>query len=235
MLTLLSLQSIPSAGAAKLGNGSLIQFTTMTLVRKAHNFLRRLVQWYGPEPAKRHLWNDEFADGRWSCLEKTGDESVHLKVEKYADNGCILDLGCGPGTTSLELNPAAFSSYTGVDISNVAIEKARARAQETGRADCNEYCQADILTYEPARQYNVILYGDSIYYVPPRRIAAMLTRYSVYLSSRGVFIARIFDVSGTHRHILDIIESQCEIVEKYLNEQTHVCIIVFRPVLPNRI
>lgn len=162
-------------------------------------------------------------------MDQTGDESVHLQVEKYANNGGILDLGCGPGTTSIELNPAAYSFYTGVDISDVAVQKARRRAQEAGRAGRNEYCQSDILTYEPARQYDVILYGESIYYVPPRRIAAMLGRYSAHLTSGGVFIARMFDLSGERQRILDTIESHFDVVEKHLHEQTQVCVIVFRP------
>jgi SAM-dependent methyltransferase len=131
------------------------------------------------------------------------------------------------------LNLAAYSFYTGVDISDVAVQKAQRRAHEAGRGDRNEYCQADILTYEPARQYDVILYGESIYYVPSGRIAAMLARYSRYLTESGVFIARMFDVSGKRQHILNTIESHFDIVEKHINEKTQVCIIVFRPfVLP---
>jgi SAM-dependent methyltransferase len=201
----------------------------MHLAQKARNVLRGLVQRYGPEKAKRQLWNGEFSTGRWNCLDQSGDESVHLQMEKYANGGGVLDLGCGPGTTSLELNPAAYSFYTGVDISDVAVQKARARAQELGRADRHEYCQSDILTYVPTRQYDVILYGDSIYYVPPRRIASMLARYSTYLTKDGVFIARMFDVSGKRQHILDTIESHFDVVEKHLHEQTQVCVIVFRP------
>lgn len=202
----------------------------MRLAQKAQNVLRGLAQRYGPKSIKRYLWNGEFFTGRWNCLDQTGDDSVHLQVEKYANHGGILDLGCGPGTTSIELNLAAYSFYTGVDISDVAIQKARTRALEAGRADRNEYCQSDIFTYEPARQYDVILYGDSIYYIPPRRIAPMLSRYSTYLTKGGVFIARMFDVSGKRRRILDTIESHCDVVEKHLHEQTQVCIIVFRPV-----
>jgi SAM-dependent methyltransferase len=201
----------------------------MRLARKARNVLRGLVQRYGPESVKRHLWNGEFSTGRWNCLDKTGDQSAHPQVEKYANHGHILDLGCGPGTVGIELNPNAYSLYTGVDISDVAVQKARARAQEAGRADRNEYRQSDILTYAPARQYDVILYGDSIYYVPPRQVAPMLGRYSKCLTKGGVFIARMFDVSGKRRRILDTIESHFDVVEKRVYEQTQVCIIVFRP------
>jgi SAM-dependent methyltransferase len=197
--------------------------------KKTHNVFRSLVQRYGPEDAKRKLWNGEFASGHWKQLEAGGDESVHLLVERYASKGSILDLGCGPGTTGIELDPAAYSIYTGVDISDVAVLKARNRAQMAGRAERNQYLQSDILTYVPMRPYDVILYGESIYYVPVRRVAAMLDRYATYLTPGGVFVARFCEVTGKLREVLDIIEGHCQVAEKHLREQTRTCLIVFRP------
>lgn len=199
----------------------------MNLKQKTRNVYRMLVQKYGSEGAKRHLWNDEFTAGRWNCLDSTGEESIRDFVEKYANGGGILDLGCGSGTTGIELDPASYSFYAGVDISDVAIEKARTRALRAGGADRRKYFTADILTYVPDRQFDVILFGDSIYYIPLRRIVPMLSRYADYLTPTGVFAVRVFDVSGK-RQILDAIENNFVLVEKNLNEKTHVCNIVFR-------
>ncbi len=206
----------------------------MNIQRKARNVFRALVQSYGSERAKRRQWDDEYASGRWNYLDEIGELSVRSTVEKYASNGSILDLGCGSAASSNELNPAAYSTYTGVDISDVAVEMARARAQEAGRADQNEYCQSDILMYEPTRRYDIILFGDSIYYVPFRRIATMLKRYSQYLTPEGVFIARLCDVSGTHRQIVETIESHSKIIEKHVGGEMKTCIIVFRPLSEKR-
>src|SRR5207302_1316035 len=98
------------------------------LARKIRNLVRGLVQRYGPSRVKRHVWNREFSSGRWACLESTVGESIHSQVEKYANYGGVLDLGCGPGTISVELDPETYSFYTGVDISDVAIQKGRRRA-----------------------------------------------------------------------------------------------------------
>jgi SAM-dependent methyltransferase len=201
----------------------------MNLKRKAQNVLRMLVQRYGSERAKRNLWNEEFSAGKWNFLDATGEESVRSYVEKYAEHGAILDLGCGSGTTGIELDPASYTYYTGVDISDVAIEKAKTRAREAGVADRREHRSSDILTYVPERKYNVILFGDSIYYIPFARIASMLSRYAAYLTDNGVFVVRLFDVSGKRRQIVDIIESHSSVVERHQNEQTQVCNIVFRP------
>ncbi|GAC1679939.1 MAG: hypothetical protein PVS2B2_17970 [Candidatus Acidiferrum sp.] len=201
----------------------------MYVVQKAQNVLRSLIQRYGPPSVKRQLWNAEFRSGRWDSLNNSGDERAHLQIEKYANNGSILDLGCGPGTTGIELNLVAYQLYTGVDISDVAIVKARKRAEETRRADRNEYCQSDIVSYVPPRQYDVILYGDSIYYIPLARIPDMLARYSGYLKDGGVFIARLFDVRGKRQNILCAIEDNFQIVEKQHRAPTEACLITFRP------
>lgn len=204
----------------------------MTLITKARNSLRGLVQAYGPKPAKRLLWNREFSTGKWDFLDKTGDRSMQSKIEKHADNGHILDLGCGSGTTGIDLNPDRYISYTGVDISDVAIKRAKSRARQSGRQERNQYLEADIFTYVPNQLCDLILFGDSIYYIPHSQIRGLLKRYSEYLANRGVFLVRIHDVSGKHKRILEIIEEEYQVVEKDL--QTSVgatsCIIAFKPI-----
>ena len=202
-----------------------------TVTQKARNVFRGLVQRYGSGQTKRRLWNGEFSAGRWNFLDATGDESIHVKIEQYANNGHVLDLGCGTGTTGLELNPALYRFYTGVDVSDIAVQKAASRARDAGRENTNAYVQCDIETYVPARPCNVILFGESIYYIPSRKILDQLTRYSRHLTPDGVFLVRIFDVSARHRPILDIIEKNFSVVDKHLHpsQQGQVCVIVFRP------
>ncbi len=200
----------------------------MHFVQKVRNVFRGLLQRYGTQAMKRRLWDKEYASGRWSCLEGSGDRTVPALVEKYANLGNILDLGCGPGTTSLQFNPAAYTHYTGVDISDVAVEKARSRARGKNLAERNQYLQSDILAFEPSQRYDVILYGDSIYYIPQGQIAPMLTRYSQFLKSNGVFVARLFDISGKRHDILDRIQSNFEVAESH-TDSDGACLIVFRP------
>ncbi|WP_348260833.1 class I SAM-dependent methyltransferase [Telmatobacter sp. DSM 110680] len=199
----------------------------MKLNVKVENILRMLVQRYGSESAKRHLWNREFSSGKWNCLDNTGEESIGSYLEKYAKHGAILDLGCGTGATGIGLNTSSYSFYTGVDISDAAINKARTKAIEAGVADRREYCVADILTYVPKRQYNVICFGDSIYYIPFTKIVPMLSRYMPYLSETGVFAVRLFDSSGKLQHIINLIEGHYMVIEKHLSDQSHVCNIIF--------
>jgi SAM-dependent methyltransferase len=153
---------------------------------------------------------------------------VYGCIEKYANKGSILDLGCGSGSTGNELDATADGDYAGVDISDLANEMARRRAGENGRADKNNYLQADISDYVPTQQFNVILFRDSIYYVPRAKIKRMLDRYSQYLRERGVFTVRMCGVSGKDKTIVDTIESGFEVVEKDLSVQPNTVVIVFR-------
>lgn len=204
----------------------------MYVIKKARNVLRGLLQAYATENMKRDLWNIEFSEGRWNCLDVTQGDCVYEHIEKYANNGSILDLGCGSGNTANELDETKYRQYMGIDISDVAIDKAKRRSEGSGRTEKNRFLQSDISSYMPAQQYDVILFRDSIYYLPRHKIKRILDRYGKYLKGRGVFIVRIFNTSGKYRTIIDTIESSFKIVEKYFSDQTKTVVLVFGPEIP---
>jgi SAM-dependent methyltransferase len=199
------------------------------VARKVRNVLRRLVQGHGTVGMKRHLWNAEFARGRWDCLDTTPGDCIYPYVEQHANGGSILDLGCGSGSTGNELDATRYRHFVGVDISDVAVEKARRRTEASGRAGKNHYVQSDVLDYVPGRLFDVILFRDSIYYVPLPSIRTMLERYAKYLEERGVFIVRMADGSDAYGKVVDTIEAGFAVVEKYAFDQPKALVIVFRP------
>jgi len=196
---------------------------------KVINTLRGLLQRYGTENVKRRLWNHEYRQGRWNCLDSMAEDCVYTHIEKHARNGDILDLGCGPGAVGSELNDATYHSYTGVDICDVAIEKAKSGAEENRRADKNAYFQSDILTYIPNQCFDVIFFGDSIYYFSWQRITEILNRYSSNLKQDGVFIVRTWTLKDKHQLILHNIENAFNVLEKHSYADSQLVVIVFRP------
>jgi SAM-dependent methyltransferase len=153
---------------------------------------------------------------------------VYPYIGKYSNRGNILDLGCGSGSVGSELDVTAYRDYTGVDISDVAINEAKKRAEKSGRADRSQYFQSDIYSYVPNQEFDVILLRDSIYYVPHARILPMLDRYSKYLKKGGVFIVKMWSVRDKHKVFVDIIRSAFEIVESYSQDQPETNIFIFR-------
>jgi SAM-dependent methyltransferase len=137
------------------------------------------------------MWDAEYRSGRWRHCQETPGAPVYRFIEQYCVSGSILDLGCGAGNTGNELDVRRYREYTGVDISSVAIELADRRSAACGRSKKNRYIAADIETYVPCNRHDVILFRESLYYVPLVRIKPMLDRYRYYLSERGVFIVNI--------------------------------------------
>jgi len=195
-------------------------------LQKVRNVIRGLVQGYGTANTKKRLWDKEFASGKWNCLEHMDGDCLYPYIEKYANGGSILDLGCGPGATGNELNFESYSSYTGVDISEVALEKARESTDENYRSAKNEYIQADITRYLTTRTYDVIVFGDSIYYIPEWMIGVVLRRYTRNLNAGGVFVMRL---KGEYPGILAIVEDMFSVIEKQFPFGPEICILAFRP------
>ena len=187
------------------------------IVRKVSNVARGLKQGYGTEATKKRLWDSEYSRGRWDFLDRMPGDCVFPYVERYANQGSILDLGCGPGTTSLELKSDKYERYTGIDISAVAVDRAAKRARQAGRAGKNSYSQAEILRYVPDRQYDVILFGDSLPYIPTGQIPALLNRYAAFLTPSGVFISRIN--GRPYLPKMEVIDRHFEVIERQVFDQ----------------
>lgn len=201
----------------------------MQLQDKLRNTVRGLLQAYGTGRIKRRLWDTEFARGRWDCLDETQGDCVYPYVEKYAKRGSILDLGCGSGSTGVELLETAYTHYTGVDISEVAIDKARRRSDGSGHSGKHSYFQSDIFSYVPPDTYDVILFRDSIYYIPHGKIVGMLDRYKAYLRDTGVFVVRMASGSDKYSAIVSGIENHFEVIDRYACDEPQAVVLVFRP------
>jgi SAM-dependent methyltransferase len=196
--------------------------------KRVRNRVRGILLARGPESIKRSLWNMEFSGGKWNNLARTPGDCIYPPLQKYGQGGSILDLGCGSGNTGVELSAETYQDYTGVDISDVAVDIAKKRAEEDGRAEKNRYFACDISSYEPAQKFDVILFRDSIYYVAGPKLMGILERYSKSLKQGGVFIVRMWSARGTYKAIVDFLEANFEIVEKSVSGPSDTIVLVFR-------
>jgi SAM-dependent methyltransferase len=209
----------------------------MYIVDRTLTFVRGFIMSYGPSGIKKRLWDKEFTSTKWDFIDNTVGDCVYPYLEKYAQNGNILDLGCGPGNTANELAAEVYQSYIGVDISEAALAKAVRRSQESGRAGKNSFVNSDFLGYNPTQEFDIILFRESLYHVPYGQVIPILEKYSKHLKPSGVFIVRLY--AGDHRPgviktrvtaKLDLIKREFDIVEsRQFDLPALPNVMVFRP------
>jgi len=116
-----------------------------------------------PNSEQIRYWNEE-AGARWLEQQAQLDRLIQpfgaaaLVAAEIDDGQQILDVGCGCGTSTLALRQQTgeSGSVTGVDISAVMLDNARARARSKGLTDIL-FEQADAQTHRfPAGHYDRI-------------------------------------------------------------------------------
>lgn len=209
----------------------------MYIVQRALTFARGFLLSYGPTSVKKRFWDQEFSSTKWDFIDHTAGDCVYPYLEKYAHGGDILDLGCGPGNTANELAENAYQTYTGVDISDAALAKATKRTKETGRVGKNSFIQSDFLGYNPPRNFDIILFRESLYHVPFGQVKPILDKYAKYLKKDGVFVVRLFagdaragKTKWRVKRKLNLIHNLSDIVEsRQFDTPGYPTVVVFRP------
>ena len=93
--------------------------------------------------AQENCFEERYAKGDIPWDLGRADANLVGMVEKWSVQSCrALDIGCGTGDNSIWLARRAFD-VTGVDVSALAIEKARQKARE-GNVECR-FLVADFL------------------------------------------------------------------------------------------
>ncbi|EOM76346.1 class I SAM-dependent methyltransferase [Rhodococcus rhodnii] len=135
------------------------------------------------DPA-RH-WDEHYGtEQRWSG--NANRALVDVVTETGAVPGRALDVGCGEGGDAIWLAHAGWQ-VTAVDVSAVALERARGAAQAAGVADAIEFVQADLATWEPAGSFDLV---SACFFHSEIELARMeiLRRLAATLTSGGALL-----------------------------------------------
>jgi len=136
---------------------------------------------------KRVIWDYEYRSGDWDYIDYPPNERFARIIDEHLQGGSIIDLGCGTGKTVLALS--GFSRFTGVDVSRVAIDRARKDFRDRENVF---FTAADITTYEDGHRYDVALWSEVIYYFDQDKIVPILNRYRALLTEHGVQIVQLY-------------------------------------------
>ena len=121
----------------------------------------------------------------------------------------VLDVGCGKGELAYDLATRAGARVTGLDFSRPVLEFARRRFDAQGL----EFVEGDVLVWEPADDYDVVVLSNVLEHIAPR---VELLRRLQRTTNADSFLIR---VPSSERHWL--VPLRRELGLAYFSDPTH--------------
>lgn len=162
--------------------------------------------------SKEQQWNKEYARGTWdslkSPLEEERFQALRLLITKYSRNSSILEVGCGEGILQSTLPPHLYSDYLGIDISQVAIQKAAYLQNPVVH-----YCYADMEKFVPPQSFDIIIFSETLYYAT--NPLGLMQQYMEYLRPEGIMIVSVFE-NPRNKKAMSLINSSFPYTEEII-------------------
>lgn len=131
-------------------------------------------------------------------LDLPGGDEIVAALDAFRPDGSVLELACGPGTWTGRLLRHA-RDVTAVDASPQMLEIAASRVPAGAPVT---FVEADLFTWEPDREYDVVFMGFWLSHVPAERFAPFWDRVAAALAPRG----RVFFADDGYRTPDELIE-----------------------------
>jgi SAM-dependent methyltransferase len=144
-------------------------------------------------------WNDHYAQGFMPWDSDDPDENLVEFVRSHPLAPCrVLDIGCGTGTHSLWLAEQGFD-VLGVDLSELAIERARERG--SGRNGRFLFEVLDILAHAPPSGPFELVFDRGCFHVFDEHDerARFAARVAECLTAQGQWLSLIGSTEGPAR------------------------------------
>jgi tocopherol O-methyltransferase len=113
-------------------------------------------------PYYRDLWGAHIHHGLWRTGQETAAEAQELLIEELISRARIprgariLDAGCGIGGSSIYLAKNLGAKVTGITVSPMQVQMARAASQREGVDVAFELMDAQDLHFPPEQQFDCI-------------------------------------------------------------------------------
>ena len=133
-------------------------------------------------------WNAEYERGEYDRLVRTEQRHHHRLLAGLITDGraatSVLEIGCGEGVFLESVKSHRSVTYLGVDISSVAIERARRRfAKEIARGWVR-FEIGDGAAFPTAETFDAVVFPECIEYLGD--IVAVMDHYARALKPGGV-------------------------------------------------
>jgi len=131
-------------------------------------------------------------------LDLPGGAELTAALDEFRPAGSVLELACGPGTWTPQLLRYA-SDVTAVDASAEMLAIAAGRVPDGAPI---RFVEADLFSWEPDRQYDVVFMGCWLSHVPAERFESFWSQVAAALAPQG----RVFFVDDYYRTPEELIE-----------------------------
>lgn len=156
----------------------------------------------------RAAFDSKFATGSWSFLG-SADPYLGETVKQYCSKGNLLILGCGEAAVLASLDLSQVGAVVGVDLSMVALKKARARFPHSNV----NFILGDMRRLLLKFDFDIVMFPESINYLSRREAIECLLQYRRLLRPQGVIVLT-FSNPERYRKMIVSLTRQVEVVER---------------------
>ncbi len=177
---------------------------------------------FGPKHLRKLAFDEKFRSGEWD-FSNDGPRELMSLVERQANRGDILVMGCGGASILKDLSPDSYSSVLGVDLSAEAIRLASNYAGPKVA-----FQLADMTKFKCPMPYDLIIFSESINYVPFFQRKRYLQAICRDLKPGGTILVTISQ-SKRYRNIFTMIRKNFEILADRQFTDSARRLILFQP------
>ena len=177
---------------------------------------------FGPRHLRKLAFDEKFRSGEWDFSNDGPRELMDL-VELQANRGDILLMGCGSASILKDLSPESYSSLLGIDLSHEAIHLA-----STYAGPKVSFQQADMTRFKCQKPYDLIIFSESINYVPFFQRKRYLQKICEDLRPGGSILVTISQ-SKRYRNIFSMINKNFKVLADRQFAGSTRRLILFQP------
>jgi demethylmenaquinone methyltransferase/2-methoxy-6-polyprenyl-1,4-benzoquinol methylase len=145
-------------------------------------------------------------------LDLPGGDELEAAIDAFRPTGQVLELACGPGVWTEQLLRHA-ETLTAVDASPEMLAIASRRVAQDERV---RIVTADLFTWRPDREYDVVFFGFWLSHVPLQRFGSFWALVADCLAPGG----RVFFADDAYRTPDELIEGDASTISRRLEDGT---------------
>jgi len=183
---------------------------------------------FGWRKLRSLAFDEKYRAGDWN-FRTDGTGELAAVIRRYLRAGDLLIMGCGGASILEGVEASGLNSALGIDISEEAIRLASRFASAR-----IAFRLADMETFQCPHPYDVILFSESLNYVPATRQMPLLKRLAEQLKPGGALVVT-FAQAKRYADILERIRRNFAVLEDrpFPGAKRHLLVFCPYPSLPN--